>query len=191
MSGDMQGQNKYSVYRKIRYDRTYRPLGKMSWWRVVLGLALLASVFFISGAVSGFFAARGSFRTAERLMLSERWMERYRPDFKAYIEAGVLYEDGDYAGAYEAARSVGELEEARVLKSAAAVKLAEERLAAGEHDAAFEAVCAADRARLDGELQAAYDGVCRALWEHYAPIDSIEANEKLKTLASLTGEQGS
>ncbi|MCR5576435.1 MAG: hypothetical protein K6F56_05445 [Oscillospiraceae bacterium] len=188
---DLQGQNKYSVYRKIRYDRTYRPLGKMSWPRVVLGLVLLASVFFLSGTVSGFFAARGSFHTAERLMLSERWMERYRPEFKAYLAAGVLYEDGDYEGAYEAVRAIGESEQARVLESAAAVKLAGERLAAQAYDAAFEAVCAADYERLDEGLRAEYRAVCAALRDHYAPINSIEANEKLKVLASLPGGQGS
>ena len=191
MSGDMQSTNKYSVYRRIRQERTYRTLGRMSWPRIVAGLVLLASVFFLSGAVSGFFAARGSFRTAERMMLSKRWMERYRPDAKAWIEAGVLYEDGDYAGAYEAARAIGELEEARALESAAAVKLAGKRLEAGAYDAAFEAVCAADYERLDEGLRADYSAVCKALWEHYAPINSIEANEKLKVLASLPGGQGS
>ena len=99
MSGDLQGTNKYSVYRKIRYDRTYRPLGKMTWWRVVLGLALLLSVFFLSGTVSRSFAARGRWQTAERLLLSKAWMERYRPDLLAFIEAGAAYEEGDYDSA--------------------------------------------------------------------------------------------
>ncbi len=99
MSGDLQGTNKYSVYRKIRYDRTYRPLGKMTWWRVVLGLALLLSVFFLSGTVSRSFAARGHWQTAERLLLSKAWMERYRPDLLAFIEAGAAYEEGDYDSA--------------------------------------------------------------------------------------------
>ena len=95
MSGNLQGTNKYSVYRKIRYDRTYRPLGKMTWWRVVLGLALLLSVFFLSGTVSRSFAARGRWQTAERLLLSKAWMERYRPDLLAIIEAGAAYGGGD------------------------------------------------------------------------------------------------
>ena len=101
MSGNPQGRNKYSVYRQIRYDRTYRTLGRMTWWRVVLGLVLLASVFFLSGTVSQSFAARGQFRTAERLLLSRTWMERYRPDLLAFIDAGAAYEDGNYDAAYE------------------------------------------------------------------------------------------
>ena len=101
MSGNTQGESKYSVYRKIRYDRTYRPLGRMTWWRVVLGLVLLASVFFLSGTVSRSFAARGQYQTAERLLVSKAWMERYRPDLLAFIEAGAAYEDGDYDAAFE------------------------------------------------------------------------------------------
>lgn len=52
--------NKYSVYRQIRYDRTYRTLGRMNWIRVVLGAVLLVSIFFISGTVSEYFASRGT-----------------------------------------------------------------------------------------------------------------------------------
>ena len=44
--------NRYGTYRQIRAQRTYRTLGKMSWWRIVLGLALLLSVFLISGFFS-------------------------------------------------------------------------------------------------------------------------------------------
>ena len=44
--------NRTAVYRQIRAQRTWRPLGKMSWWRIVLGLALLLLVFLISGFVS-------------------------------------------------------------------------------------------------------------------------------------------
>ncbi len=101
MSGDLQDTNKYSVYRKIRYDRTYRPLGRMSWWRVVLGLVLLSSVFFLSGTVSRSFAARGHWQTAERLLLSKAWMQRYRPDLLAFIEAGAACGEGEYDMAFE------------------------------------------------------------------------------------------
>ena len=38
-------ESPHSVYRQIRAERTWRPLGKMSWWRIVLGLALLLLVF--------------------------------------------------------------------------------------------------------------------------------------------------
>ena len=30
--------DRHSVYRQIRAQRTYRTLGKMSWWRIVLGI---------------------------------------------------------------------------------------------------------------------------------------------------------
>ena len=33
--------NRYGTYRQIRALRTWRPLGKMSWWRVIVGIALL------------------------------------------------------------------------------------------------------------------------------------------------------
>ena len=189
--GDMQGQSKYSVYRQIRQARTYRTLGKMSWQRVALGLALLASVFFISGAVSGFFAARGHFRTAQRLLLSKRWVETYRPELKAWIDAGVQYEAGDYAGAIETADSAGDFEQARVLRSAAAVKLAGERLEGEAYDASFDAACAAEPERLDEAQRAEFREICTALKAWYGRINSIEANRKVQKLSSLLGEQGS
>ena len=86
--------NKYSVYRQIRYDRTYRTLGRMNWIRVVLGAVLLVSIFFISGTVSEYFASRGNYAFAEKMMLAPAWMEKYKPETKAYLEAGALYEGG-------------------------------------------------------------------------------------------------
>ena len=189
--GDTQGQSKYSVYRQIRQARTYRTLGKMSWQRIALGLALLASVFFISGAVSGFFAARGHFRTAQRLLLSKRWVETYRPELKAWIDAGVRYEEGDYEDAFEIADSAGDFEQARILRSAAAVKLAEERLKAEDRDEAFDAVCAVESERLDEAQRAQFREICTSLKAWYGRINSIEANQKVQKLASLLGEQGS
>lgn len=191
MGGDMQGMNKYSVYRKIRQDRTYRTLGRMSWQRVVLGLVLLASVFFLSGAVSRFFAERGHFRTAERLMVSRRWVETYRPDTLAFIEAGLLYEAGDYEGAYAAFRTQKDSEPARRMASAAAVKLADAKCRAGDYDAAFEAVTAAEPDRLSGELKETYRAVCEALQRHFAPLSDPDAREKALQLQSLLDVQAS
>ena len=191
MSDEQQGMNKYSVYRRIRQERTYRTLGKMSWWRVVLGLALLASVFLISGAVSRFFAERGHFHAAERLMVSRRWVETYRPDTLAFIEAGLLYEDGDYEGALAAFRLQTDSEPARRMESVSAVKLAAEKLGAEDRDAAFEAVNSVEPERLSGEEKTELRNVCEALKAHYARINSIEAREKVKRLASLLGEQAS
>ena len=78
--------NKYSVYRQIRYDRTYRTLGRMNWIRVVLGAVLLISIFFISGTVSRIFRVEGSYALAEKMMLAPAWMEKYKPETKAYLK---------------------------------------------------------------------------------------------------------
>ncbi|MBR1455645.1 MAG: hypothetical protein IJ594_00620, partial [Oscillospiraceae bacterium] len=123
---DYNGMSKYSVYRQIRQERTYRPLGRMTWWRVVIGLLLLASVFFLSGAVSQFFAVRGHFHTAERLLLSPAWVEKYRPELRDFLAAGVLYEDGDYAAAADAFGAVAELDAAVTMRSVSLAALAGE-----------------------------------------------------------------
>ena len=126
--------NKYSVYRQIRYDRTYRTLGKMNWIRVVLGAVLLISIFFISGTVSEYFAARGNYAFAEK-------MEKYKPETKAYLEAGALYEGGDYDGAYAAAVAVdtGELSDSKkTVYSAICTALYEHFDAAGDTGRAEE-----------------------------------------------------
>ncbi len=140
--------NKYSEYRRIRFERTYRPLGRMTWWRVVLGVALLVFVLFLSGTVSNSFAARGRFKTAEALMVSPRWMETYRPELKAFIEAGVLYEDGALEEAFEAFDALGDLDAARTMRSVTAVKLAAQRLEGGDYDGACDAITEADPALL-------------------------------------------
>ena len=87
-------------YQEIRQNRTYRTLGKMTWWRVVIGLLLLLGVFLISGMPSQWLAARGHYRAARTLMIAPGWMERYKPDTKLLIEAGAACADGDYESAY-------------------------------------------------------------------------------------------
>lgn len=140
--------NKYSRYRQIRQRRTYRPLGKMSWWRVALGLALLALVAFITGLVSRPFLARGDFRTAEKLLLIPAWMEAYRPEDKAYMDAGVLYQNGDYAAALEAFSGLDTAPALR-MRSLAALRLAAEQARAGQREAAAASLEAVDEAQLD------------------------------------------
>lgn len=125
-----QMDNKYGTYRKIRYDRTYRPLGKMTWWRVVLGIVLLILVFLLSGAVSQGLAFRGHFKAARALMISPSWVERYKPELKAFIDAGVLYEDGEYDAAAE---TLAAADPGRLPKPEEAFSLAERLL---EHYAA-------------------------------------------------------
>ena len=155
--------NKYSEYRRIRAERTYRPLGRMTWWRVALGLALLVFVLFLSGTVSSSLAARGHFKTARRLEVSQRWMETYRPELKAFIEAGVLYEDGALEEAFEAFDALGDLDAARTMRSVTAVELAAQRLEGGDYDGAYAAVMQADGALLPQEAGESFRTVCENL----------------------------
>ena len=78
-----------SIYRQIRAQRTWRPLGKMSWWRVGVGLA-----------------ASGRFEAAERMIISRAWMERYKPESMRFIQAGALYERGEEEAARELLGSI-------------------------------------------------------------------------------------
>ena len=162
MSGgqnENQGQSRYSVYRQIRQQRTYRTLGRMTRLRVIVGFVLLLSVFFISGAVSKSFAARGHFRTARALMLSPAWVEKYNPDLKTWIDAGVLYEDGDYEAALAGFAALGENASARQMASLSALRLAEARQTAGDAEGALEALSAVDPALLPEAEAAAYEAL--------------------------------
>ena len=155
--------NRYGLYRRIRYERANRPLGRMTWWRVVLGVSLLILVLLLSGAVSQRFANAGHFKAADTLMISKSWMEKYRPKVKAYIEAGVLYQEGDYAAAAEAFAQIEELEAAGAMRSDALVKLAADRLAAGEADAARAALSGVEAELLSTERLQEYEALCAAL----------------------------
>ncbi len=96
--------NRYSEYRRIREARAYRTLGKMTWWRIVAGIILLILVLLISGLPSEKLVASGHYKAAGRLMVSPAWMEKYKPEMKAVIDAGSLYADGDIAAAAETLR---------------------------------------------------------------------------------------
>lgn len=191
MSDERSGVNKYAEYRRIRFERTNRPLGKMSLWRVVLGLVLLASVFLLSGFVSSSLASRGRFRAAESLMLSPHWMETYRPALKAYIEAGVLYESGDYEGALAAFSALSEPEAARTMASLSALRLAEARFAHGETGPACEALSALDPAALPEEERAELYSLCRALLDASPGVESPAARATLEALLSTADGQDS
>ena len=175
--------NKYSEYRRIRAERTYRPLGRMTWWRIALGLALLVFVLFLSGTVSSSLAARGHFKAARRLEVSQRWMETYRPELKAFIEAGVLYEDGALEEAFEAFDALGDLDAARTMRSVTAVELAARRLEGGDYDGAYAAVMQADPALLseaDAETRRLTIESLRAYY--LAHPDSPGAADRLNSL---------
>ena len=98
--------NRTAVYRQIRAQRTWRPLGKMSWWRIVAGVTLLLLALLLSGVPAQRLAASGRFEAAERLILSRAWMEKYQPESLRFIRAGVLYEHGEEAAAGELLRNI-------------------------------------------------------------------------------------
>ena len=95
-----------AVYRQIRAERTWRTLGKMSWWRIAVGVALLLLALLLSGVPAQRLAASGRFEAAERLILSRAWMEKYKPESLRFIRAGVLYEHGEEAAAGELLRNI-------------------------------------------------------------------------------------
>ena len=160
--------NPHSVYRQIRAERTWRPLGKMSWWRIILGLALLLLVFLISGFISQQLAAAGHFKAAEVLMIAPQWMEKYKPEAKAFIEAGVLYQDGDYANAVEAFGEIESLDAARSMKNVSALKLAEALLQDGDLEKAEAALSGVDRNLLPAEYERIYLDVLSRIGSSYA-----------------------
>ena len=95
-----------SIYRQIRAQRTWRPLGKMSWWRVGVGIALLLFALLLSGVPSQRLAASGRFAAAERMIISRAWMERYKPESMRFIQAGALYGRGEEEAARELLGSI-------------------------------------------------------------------------------------
>ena len=153
----------YSTYRQIRAQRTWRPLGKMSWWRIVLGSSRLLLVFLISGFFSQQLANAGHFRAAERLMISPRWVETYRPSLKAFIDAGLLYEDGEYAAAQDAFASIENMEPAESMKNVSALRLAEQAFQGGDMEAASAALHMVDSTLLPNSCLSDYSILCEAL----------------------------
>jgi len=178
-------ENKYSVYRNIRFNRTYRTIGKMSWWRVALGIVLLVSVFLISGVVSQYFAARGNFSLAETLMVSPQWMEKNKPEVKAFIEAGVLYENGEYKEASDSFALIEGVDAAPVMKCAADVKLAMQHAAAEEFELAFNIVEATEISYLTEENAGDFMDLCTALLEHFGAAESDYYNKITEIISSV------
>lgn len=178
--------NKYSLYRRIRQERTYRTLGRMSWWRVVTGVLLLISVLFISGQVSMSLASRGHYTAAQKLLVWPWWVDNYRPGLREYISAGVRYQNGDYEAACEVFDALEE-ESAAALRSLSALRLAGERLAAGDCDAALDAVVKVDAAALSEENRRELASLCEALALHYDGTEDQATAQKLRLLPTLPG----
>ena len=185
--GDFKDMNKYQVYRKIRADRAYRTLGKMNAYRVIAGILLLVFVFFFSGAVSQYFAVRGSFKTANALMIAPGWMEKYRPAQKAFIEAGVMYQDGDYDGAYNAFSAIEELDAAAAMKEASAVKIASLALSESDYDKAYGFITSIDPSALPEADMQEYRNVCGVLLDHFAGSSDPGSSLRTQAMEDLLG----
>ena len=177
--------NRFAVYRKIRHDRTYRTIGKMGPWRIVLGTVLMIYVLLLSGFVSQRLAGAGHFRTAEKLMISPAWMEKYKPETKAFIEAGVLYQDGYYEKAIEAFSVIDDVDAADSMKNLTQLKLANQFAESNDYDSAYKQLVDIELTYLADEYIPEYTELCNLLLSFYgssAANDDLLKCEKIKSL---------
>ncbi len=184
-TNNYQNMSKYAVYRKIRADRAYRTLGKMNIYRVAVGILLLILVLFLSGAVSQYFAVRGRFAAADALMLSPRWVEKYKPELKEYVQAGVMYENGEYEQAYDAFAAIEGLDIALSMRDAAAVKLSAVAIEAGDFDGAYDMLLPVDASALPRDSAKEYLEICGRLLERYTTASQTERCRTLQELIDI------
>lgn len=177
--------NNINEYRNIRYQRTYRTIGKMSWWRIVLGVVLIVYVLLLSGLVSQMLAARMQFQLAEKLMISPEWMEKYKPETKAFIEAGVLYENGDFMAATEAFGEITGVDAAVSMKSASALRLAAQRNEEKDFIKACELLMSVDFELLSDDDRLEYTALCDALLENFNNSTDAKADEYASALSEI------
>ena len=178
-------ENKYSVYRNIRFSRTYRTLGKMSWWRVVLGAILMVAVLLISGLPSQMLAAREKFSLAEKLMIYPEWMEKYKPETKAFIESGALYEKGEIEKALAGFESIEDFEAAEIMIDRCHVKLASKAFVSGEVETAYDYLVSADFEVLSEEAADEYLNLCTVLHDAFANMEGEQAEVYAAELREL------
>ena len=168
--------NKFDTYRSIRFKRTYRTLGKMSWWRIVLGLALMCYVLLLSGLVSQLFASREKFVVAEKLMISPEWMDEYKPETKAFIEAGVLYENGNFNEALEKFNEIKDFEAAEIMISRVNTKLVSEKINNSEYVEAYDVLKNINFDFLNKDDAELYLSSCGILYDYFL----IQADDEYK-----------
>ena len=168
--------NKFDTYRSIRFKRTYRTLGKMSWWRIVLGLALMCYVLLLSGLVSLLFASREKFVVAEKLMISPEWMDEYKPETKAFIEAGVLYENGNFNEALEKFNEIKGFEAAEIMISRVNTKLVSEKINNSEYVEAYDVLKNINFDFLNKDDAELYLSSCGILYDYFL----IQADDEYK-----------
>ena len=175
--------NKYSIYRDIRYKRTFRTIGKMSWWRIVLGIVLIVFVVFLSGLPSQMLASREEFQLAEKMMISPEWMEKYKPETKAFIEAGVLYQDGKLEEALAAFEQIEDFDAAGVMKNRCMLAMASRNFDSASFDDAYNAIVSVDFSLLDIDEAGLFLGICDGLLEYYGDAEGEQA-DALRELVS-------
>ena len=115
-------------------------------------------------------------------MISPAWMERYKPETKAFIEAGVLYQNGEYAAASSAFGSITEVDAAISMKSASDLRLASERFDTADYDSAFDLLTEVEFSLLsedDGQL---YLEFCWELYEHFSSDSGAESKVRTQEL---------
>jgi len=157
----------YAQNRKIKQDRIYKTLGKMSWWRIIAGVALLLLLLLISGVASKPFASRGNYKLAKTLMIAPGWMETYKPEEKAYIEAGVLFEEGRYEEALDAFYAISEHTETSVMASRTELILLSSSLLNGEYEKAYELASKIRTENLSETEQKEYAAALKELEAHF------------------------
>ena len=153
----------------------------MTWWRIVLGVALLILALFISGAPAKSVAARGHFVLADKLIVSDAWMVKYKPELKAFIDAGILYETGDYTAA-ESAFAVADDEASEAMHSVCLLRLIELAIDSGDYDTAYDQALLVNTALLsDTELE--QNQLLRdKLSSHYRQIRTVDWEERCQKL---------
>ena len=176
--------NKYSVYRDIRFKRTYRTLGKMSWWRVVLGVVLIIFVLFLSGVPSQLLASREEFRLAEKLIISPEWMENNKPETLEFIKAGVLYQDGKIEEAVTAFDKIENYDAAEIMKSRCMLKIASKNFESEHYDEAYNASILVEKNLLTEDEVKVYMDICNALYEHYKSLEVDHADTLMNIISA-------
>ena len=167
-------------YKKMAQTEIKRRMGKLYYLRYPVGIALLILVLLMTGVVSNYFANRGNYKTAVRLVAIPQWMERYIPERMDYYKAGVYFQDGLYEEAYAAFDAVDDYDDAERMAAETALVMAQRAFDAGDPDAAYDKLMLVKVPKLTDESRQQLNALCTALAEHFraesdARADSMEA----------------
>lgn len=153
--------------------------------RLVLAVALIAIILFMTGTVSMVFARRGDYDKASRLIIIPSWIEKYNPDRKAYFEAGKLYQCGKITEAYDALTNIEGVKDADLLKSKCSVEIADSKISSGEFDLAFKYIEKCDIENLYPELIDEYNKICNDLIKYYNTSSLPDKDSRILVLNSI------